>query len=133
MGQVPLTRRQGIGKVLEVWALVLAVLFGLPAVSSGQRPPTPAVTYCGCTCWYSGPGGKTQSKGTTFTTDRSCTIYNHQTCYCDDQTCYLEYKTGSRYKGALYDCKTTLPPKLLEPPAGQRRVTPPGGTLQKSP
>jgi hypothetical protein len=106
-----------------VGTLGLAVLLGSPAVSSAGPPPAARVTFCGCTCWYSGAGGKTQSKGVTFTTDQSCSIYNHQTCYCDDQTCYLEAKTGVRYKGALYECKRTLPLKESEPPA----PVPPGG------
>ena len=124
-----------IVKVLGIGTLGLAVLFGLPGVSMAQRPPIPVVTYCGCTCWYSGAGGKTQSKGVTFTTDRSCNTYNHQTCFCNDQRCSLNQESGTRYKGALYDCKRTLPSvKQSEPPAGQWGVKPPGGgTLQKSP
>jgi hypothetical protein len=133
MKQLPLTHRWIISKLWMIWTLGLAVLFGSPGISLAQRPPIPVATYCGCTCWYSGPGGKTQSKGVTFTSDKSCSVHSDRTCYCDDQTCYLEYKTGSRYKGALYDCKRTLPLKQLESPTGQRGVTPPGGTLLKSP
>lgn len=120
-------------KVFVVGALGFAALFGSAADSLAQRPPIPIVTSCACTCWYSGAGGKTQSKGVTFASDKSCSVHSGRTCYCDDQTCSLEYKTGARYKGALYDCKSTSPLKQLEPPAGQRGVTPPGGTLQKSP
>ncbi len=135
MRHVPLTDRQKSAKLVVAWTLGLAILFGSAAVSLGQRPPIAVVSSCGCTCWYSGAGGKTQSKGVTFTTDKSCSVRNGQTCFCDDQTCYLEYKREARYKGALYDCKRTLPslkqsePSTTVPP---RRVTPPaGGTLQK--
>ena len=109
-----------------IWTLGLAMLFGSSAASSAA-PPIPVVTYCGCTCWYSGPGGKTATKGMTFTTDKSCSIYSGQTCYCDDQTCSLEPKEGARYKGALYDCKKTLPMKQIEPAptVPQRGVKPP--------
>ena len=110
-------------KVFVVWTLGLAVLFGSPAVSSAGPPPTARVTFCGCTCWYSGAGGKTESKGVTFTTDRSCSIYNGQTCYCNGQTCYPKYNEGAMYKGALYDCKSTSPLKRSEPPT----KVPPGG------
>jgi len=113
---------RAIVKVFVVWTLGLTVLFGSPALSSAA-PPIAAVTYCGCTCWYSGAGGKTQSKGMTFTTDRSCSIYSGQTCYCDDQRCYREYNAAARYKGALYDCKSTPPLIQSEPPA----PVPPGG------
>lgn len=106
-----------IVKPFVAGTLGLAVLFGSAAVSWGQRPPIAVATYCGCTCWYSGAGGKTQSKGVTFTTDKSCNVRNGQTCFCDDQTCYLEFKREARYKGALYDCKRTLPSlKQSEPP-----------------
>jgi len=97
--------------------LMLAALFGPPGVSSAGPPPIPVVTYCGCTCWYSGAGGKTTSMQATFTTDKSCSIYSGQTCYCDGQTCYPKYNAGARYKGALYDCKRTLPMKQAEPSA----------------
>lgn len=135
MREAPLSDRRRIAKGLVVWTLGLAVLIGLRAVSLAGPPLTPVATFCGCTCWYSGPGGKTQSKGVTFTTEKSCSVRNGQTCFCDDQTCYLEFKREARYKGALYDCKRTLPSlKQSEPsttvPPGQ--VKPPAaGTLQK--
>ncbi len=124
MKEAPLTDRQRIVKVFVVWTLGLAVLFGSLAVSSAGRPPIPVVKYCGCTCWYTGAGGKTTSMQVTFTTDKSCSIYNRQTCYCDGQTCYSKYNAGAWYKGELIGCKNTLPVKQAEPPANP----PPGGT-----
>jgi hypothetical protein len=130
-----LTDRQKTVKLFMGWTLGLAVLLGWAAVGSGQRPPIPVVTYCGCTCWYSGAGGKTETKGVTFTSDKSCTVHNGRTCYCDDRTCFLEYKTGARYKGLVGNCKKVPPviqrePSPKVPPGG---VKPPAGTLQKSP
>src|SRR5712692_2896863 len=113
---------RGIVKVFLAGTLGLAVLIGSPAVSVAA-PPIPVATFCGCTCWYSGAGGKTTSMQATFTTDKSCSIYSGQTCYCDGQTCYPKYNAGARYKGALYDCKRTLPMKQAEPPAN----VPPSG------
>jgi hypothetical protein len=112
-----------IVKVFVAWILGLAVLFGSAAVSSAGPLLSPIATFCGCTCWYSGAGGKTTSMQATFTTDKSCSIYSGQTCYCDGQTCYPKYNAGARYKGALYDCKRTLPMKQAEPSA----PVPPGG------
>ena len=127
MGQLPLTDRQRTLKPFMVWTLGLAVLFGTSVVSSAQRPPIPVVTYCGCTCWYSGAGGKTQSKGVTFTSDKSCSVHS-------GRTCYLEYKKEARYKGLVQDCKKVSPVIQGEPPAKvpPGGVKPPaGGTLQK--
>lgn len=120
---------RAIVKVFVVGTLGLAVLFASP-MPSLAAPPIPVVTYCGCTCWYSGAGGKTTSMQATFTTDKSCSIYNGQTCYCDGQTCYWKYNAGARYKGALYDCKRTLPMKQAEPPTN---VPPTGTSGVKSP
>lgn len=124
---------RGIVRAFVVGTLGLVVLFGSAVVSSAGRPPIPVATYCGCTCWYSGPGGKTQSKGVTFTSDKSCSVRNGQTCFCDDQTCYLEVKRGSLYKGLLQTCKKVPPviqgePPAKVPPGGAR---PPIGPLQK--
>lgn len=112
-----------IVKLFVVWTLGLAVLFGSPGVGFAQRPPISVAAYCECTCWYSGAGGNTTRMQVTFTTDKSCSIYSGQTCYCDGQTCYPKYNAGARYKGALYDCKRTLPMKQAEPSA----PVPPGG------
>ena len=106
-----------IVKGFVVGTLGLAVLFGSPALSLAGPLPTPRVTFCGCTCWYWGAGGHTAHKGVTFTTDRSCSIYNRQTCYCDGQTCYSKYNSGAGYKGELLDCKNTPPMIQGEPPA----------------
>ncbi len=119
-----------IVKGFLIGALGLAVLFGVPAVSLAGPPPTPVATFCECTCWYSGAGGKAASKGVTFTTDRSCSIYNGQTCYCDGQTCYWKYNAGAWYKGELQACKKHIPPMMQgEPPAPVPPgvVKPPGG------
>ena len=126
-----LTDRQRIVKVFGVWALSLAVLFGSPALSLAERPQIPVATYCGCTCWYSGAGGKTESKGVTFTTGRSCSIYSGQTCYCNGQTCYWKYNAGASYKGELLGCKNTLPmiqgePSAPIPPVGGVKPVTPG-------
>ena len=123
---------RAIVKVFVVWTLGLTVLLGSAPVSSAA-PPIPVVTYCGCTCWYSGAGGKTQSKGVTFTTDRSCSIYNRQTWYCDGQRCYWKYNAGAWYKGELIGCKNTLPMKQVEPPAGAGGVGPQVPPSQKQP
>jgi hypothetical protein len=135
MREAPLTDRQRIVKGFVIGTLGLAVLFASPAVSLAERPQIPIVTYCGCTCWYSGAGGKTTSMQVTFTTDKSCSIYNRQTCYCDGQTCYPKYNAGARYKGELFGCKNTLPMKQAEPsanaPAGG--VKPPVGAPGQGP
>lgn len=126
-------------KVLVAWTLSMAALFGPPAVTLAGPSPTPHVTFCGCTCWYSGAGGKTTSMGVTFTTDRNCSsIYNRETCYCNGQTCYPKYNAGASYKGELIDCKNTLPMKQAEPAVtvpstGTGGVKPPGGPGQKQP
>jgi hypothetical protein len=126
------TDRQRLVRVYVAGTLVLAVLLGWPAVSGAQRLPLAVVTFCECTCWYSGAGGKTANKRVTLTTDKSCNTYSGQTCYCDDTTCYAEYKTTARYKGALAECKSVSPMKQGEPsgtvlPRGQKRpaVQPP--------
>ena len=113
---------RAIVKVFVVWTLGLTVLFGSAAVSSAA-PPTAVVTYCGCTCWYSGAGGKTATKGVTFTSDKSCSVHSGRTCFCDDQTCYLEFNRQAMYKGALDDCKSTPLLKQSDPAAP---VRPPG-------
>ena len=82
-------------KVFVVWTLGLAVLLGSSAVSLAGPPPTPLATFCWCTCWYSGAGGKTTGAEVTFTTDRSCSMYNGQTCYCNGQTSYSKYNAGA--------------------------------------
>jgi hypothetical protein len=114
---------RAIVKILVIGAMGLAVLFASLAVSLAGPPPTPVVTYCGCTCSYWGAGGNRADKGVTFTTDRSCSIFNHQTCYCNGQTCYSEQHAGAGYKGELQACKNTLPMKQAEPPVN----VPPGG------
>ena len=128
MTEGPPTDGRRIVNVFVVWTLGLVVLFGSPALSVAA-PPTPVATFCGCTCWYSGAGGKTLSKGVSFTTDRSCSIYNGQTCFCNDQTCYLKPDAGTRYKGAVTACKKTLPMKQAEPSANAPTggVKPPAG------
>ena len=119
---------RAIVKGFVMWTLGLAVLVGSPAVSSAAPPP-PVVPNCGCTCWWSVPDGK---KEVSFTTDRSCSIYKGQRCYCNDQTCYLKYNAGVKYSGYLEECKNTRM-KQAEPPAGAGGVKPPitPGQLQR--
>jgi len=136
MRGAPLTDRWSVAKVFVVGTMGLAVVFASPALSLAERPQIPVVTYCGCTCWYSGAGGETQRKGVTFTTDKICSIYNGQTCYCDGQTCYSKYNAGAQYKGELQACKeiapmiqgeppTPVPPRGVKPPVVAPGVQPP--------
>ena len=114
---------RGIVRAFVVGTLGLAVLVGSPALSSAGTPPIAAVTYCGCTCWYSGG-----SVEVTFTTDRSCSIYERRTRNCKD-------KAGALHKGELRACKKVSGVIQGEPPANvpPGGVKPPGGTLQKRP
>jgi hypothetical protein len=112
-----------IVKPFVVGTLALAALFGSPALSSAGTPPLRVVTYCECTCWYSGG-----SVEVTFTTDRSCSIYERRTRNCKD-------KAGALHKGELRACKNVPPMKQGEPPANVRPggARPPVGPLQKQP
>jgi hypothetical protein len=112
---------RAIVKLFVVWTLGLAVLFASPAVSLAGPPPTPRVTFCGCTCVYylplEGGGFRSVVKGVTFATDRSCSIFNHQTCYCNGQTCYLKPNAGAGIKAELRACEESPPMIQGEPPA----------------
>jgi hypothetical protein len=136
MREPPLIDRQGIVKHFMVWTLVLAVLFGSPAVSLALKPKAGGIYCDGPPAQL--PPGKRCPKDFELTNlnakDGSCVAY----CCRDTQDGKLDCSARpvglvSRPGGFRAPQGGVIGPVTPSQPPVAPGVQPPGGTLQKQP